>query len=1673
MDLTNRILRDGSLIHIHFRNECEVQGYVSSLSDNLLSIKRDGDEMPYVITEEELDQVKIMSILPPAPNQIIFVPLEVNSDTIISNVYSRSSGYITGGDRGFMFSNDSDFSDQNLLDVLHGNNMQQLEGSRVICAYSKELQRRYIIGHRSVDELLDFIAEKAKDGDVFMANAFLEVLMKQLPEDLDVISFKRELQSAIDKMVIDINAPIHSDSKLFLDAMGYITSFDKGNGIGVIYDQRSHKELWFHEMQLIDPDLKDKNGNIDINSLIGSKVLYYIKPKQMGIRHFEARSIIMPMERYKALDLAQELYPQYKMNLSAWSLLKAVQYQKEIDSELEDLITQFEYNSYIRKNKWTFDKLPQYEGPIEKKLLYLNRNFSLNLRRTGIHQIQKSIKEDISANLIPEGNELSNLFQAEEEKRKQRQRELEELNDNNIKLKEDNNNLIKQIESLEAKMKQAEESADEYKNKYLNLNDRYDALKEKIDSDKSGLTWIHEDTNDVLLEPYGRIVRYDAIKGHGTMEIFKTNKNGEILKDSTSLPIPESKSYYFTIDDIYDPQLEEQATVQSPNNERLKGIRVLCYVSTDNYKATSICACNSFFDALRTVRRLYEDNKVSQAQSILNLIARRQPSRPEVTSLQRLLRGENVPEIETPGGSNLTTEEDTELKEINEVPDFFKEAEVFDKEGHQIEAIGAYQEAYYKLQKDKKELARKCICRIISLYHNLLESTSEAEKEDIKKDYNNYGKSFLARLDQRELSDVSAKMMYYKDFHNDELYLKMLKRKAELFGEKGDKVQQADCLASLAQRFLMIGKLKEASEHAQMAYRADNSNPVAIACNSFFYYNDKNKFNPTVPSLLEVEPQKEGLSINLPDFEYTYGNIPKDSTLSQIQMWLHYDIATNKSSTALDKSIFKLTYSFLASDISDFKSKTATHSLESSQSLYFTFLYLTRIWIEPVREDPWEPIMLAMALSSEAAAKLSDYLFVINEDKFRKLLAQFGHPTRDKARKQLCINEVRKWRKEILTKYNKWILMAQELKDENSPESFSSFLSHLEPCKWMTPRDKEYISGIQKEIPELIMQFVNAKSSRDIIQNYEELNQVLKYKIDDCSERPTLLLEASILPILKKLQISIKRLYGQKNFTKPIPKVAIISIGDYNDNGDFIIDFEICNSNKMSYPILSLSIQFASNKVISWPEKESLFSSYEDLYGGETLSFSMHARLNDKKEDGMQTKLSYTLSWSDELEAQLTSKGNLNLCFHKDQKRTVENYYKGFGSPVSDANMFFGRQKYIDDIFSSVMNGYQFVIYGQKRSGKTSLLNIIHRELDKRSSIGQYFSIQVSFGQAATESECYNIILAAISNELTKLKREWKRHKINIEEIPELQIPKEYVFHEKPVNIHILMYYLKELKQTLRETKGWEKCQEIFFIDEFTSVFKYIKTGAIGSNFVESWKMMQQDVDANFTSILVGQDSFIKFAKEYGGTRNAFGIIHQQRLTYLNYSEARQFVLEPTLRAMKGTEEEVFAKGAIDRILYYSGCSTYFTMGLCKYLIDFVNLNRLRKITVTSVDEAAFLFAKSTDFETIGVDALTMSGETDAVSDFNSNQTECILNYISQFETQKRGCPYDLIVKEFEPKNYTVSFIDQILKDLDTREVITCYNDKYYKVKVKLYIKRYYYKWNNQNFTIPQMVAFS
>ena len=293
------------------------------------------------------------------------------------------------------------------------------------------------------------------------------------------------------------------------------------------------------------------------------------------------------------------------------------------------------------------------------------------------------------------------------------------------------------------------------------------------------------------------------------------------------------------------------------------------------------------------------------------------------------------------------------------------------------------------------------------------------------------------------------------------------------------------------------------------------------------------------------------------------------------------------------------------------------------------------------------------------------------------------------------------------------------------------------------------------------------------------------------------------------------------------------------------------------------------------------------------------------------------------------------------------------------------------------------------------------------------------------------------------------------------------------INIHILLHYLKELKQTLRETKGWENCIEIFFIDEFTSVFKYIKAGSIGRNFIESWKMMQQDEDAKFTSVLVGQDSFIKFAKEYEGTRNSFGILHQKRLTYLTYSEARQFVVEPTLRAMGGKEEDVFAKGAIDRILYYSGCSTYFTMGLCKYLIDYVNLNRLKRITVPDVDEAAFSFACSPDFETIGVDALTMSGETDAVSEFNSYQTECILNFISQYENQKKGCSYEQILNEFVKKDYTNDFIDQILKDLVSREVIICYNDKYYKVKVKLYIKRYYYKWNNQNFIIPQTTTIS
>ena len=170
-----------------------------------------------------------------------------------------------------------------------------------------------------------------------------------------------------------------------------------------------------------------------------------------------------------------------------------------------------------------------------------------------------------------------------------------------------------------------------------------------------------------------------------------------------------------------------------------------------------------------------------------------------------------------------------------------------------------------------------------------------------------------------------------------------------------------------------------------------------------------------------------------------------------------------------------------------------------------------------------------------------------------------------------------------------------------------------------------------------------------------------------------------------------------------------------------------------------------------------------------------------------------------------------------------------------------------------------FIFFGQKRSGKSSVLYHLQRELEDSSN---FLCVNFSLGKvisAILEKEpkhvmpyFYYYIAEKLEGRLVELGRDGAPvpifNKPTLEELIKFDIIR---FEEA----------IQEFHTQCARVEGWSKRRLLLMLDEFTYLYKPMKEGRIGRNFLQAWKSMIED--DLFSAVIVGQDVMRKFMSDY------------------------------------------------------------------------------------------------------------------------------------------------------------------------------------------------------------------
>jgi len=284
---------------------------------------------------------------------------------------------------------------------------------------------------------------------------------------------------------------------------------------------------------------------------------------------------------------------------------------------------------------------------------------------------------------------------------------------------------------------------------------------------------------------------------------------------------------------------------------------------------------------------------------------------------------------------------------------------------------------------------------------------------------------------------------------------------------------------------------------------------------------------------------------------------------------------------------------------------------------------------------------------------------------------------------------------------------------------------------------------------------------------------------------------------------------------------------------------------------------------------------------------------------------------------------------------SVANPYSRYsgGTPVEEQKMFFGREELLERIYSEVTNGplgQCFVLYGQKRSGKSSVL----RQLEKRLRPPN-LAVHLSLGTIDTARAERSFVQACIDSLYERLV-----HDFDMIDVVEHNWPRDHQVESSP--IESFRRSVRASTSLLEARKGWREVRPIFLIDEFTYVYEYIREGLLTPAFMRQWKSLLES--RTFDAVLVGQDTMPRFKEAYP---NEFGVTHDERISYLSGEEARALAQDPI---MMGNESRY--KGAsLDRLISLTAGSAFYLQIFCDRLVQHLNRNRLVFITESVVGD--------------------------------------------------------------------------------------------------------------------------
>ena len=554
-----------------------------------------------------------------------------------------------------------------------------------------------------------------------------------------------------------------------------------------------------------------------------------------------------------------------------------------------------------------------------------------------------------------------------------------------------------------------------------------------------------------------------------------------------------------------------------------------------------------------------------------------------------------------------------------------------------------------------------------------------------------------------------------------------------------------------------------------------------------------------------------------------------------------------------------------------------------------------------------------------------------------------------------------------------------------------------------------------------------AKRESALNEEYRWLHEFEKEVVDHpTTEVSELLLQNNILQKLREaISDELDEFYGDEKRwpnIRCIPNEYEVMPGQTSlvlllENGDYTME----NLQTAGDLTLSLeSVELGSDSV------QSKIKIQEKLQAGENGRIPVYVQIDLSLMEGD----SFSLDWSVEYThiTGFNGKPILQKCIKECEEpifmqirkndSTVKNAeavnpYKeaAGGKPLRDSTMFYGRNEEVNQIWDYIVDtndelipGKTLVIYGQKKCGKTSLINQIKNKIQENEKVCKqaiviHFNSILSECVASMDLSCFSMNFYEFF--LRKLEREIclsEQHADLCELMAEadLEIPE---LTENLVDTYRAPMSFNNFMEEFKALDGG-KHKIILIMDEFTSlctkISQLIKSGhPEAENYRTIPDFIKAFSEMGFIQIIIGHAAMMSAFEYLGVINHTSEFAKKIEISALKEEEAKRLICEPMEQAFGyNPYNTTLGERAIALLQEVSGCSPSWLMKLCdqmfRYYLDEVKGKQIHEGDVKGMIKEYVRSLRTDDFDMLLPEGM------DEVGDIIARKPYVFLKYVAQ-----------------------------------------------------------------------------